>query len=73
MFFLYFANLHWMSRYTRFFNKEPVYKQLALGWKIAKQHFELNPLLLSNSKWGFSFVINVKSLLNQQNIKIQLS
>ena len=33
-----------------FFYKQPVYKQLALGWQIAKQLLGLNPLLLSNIK-----------------------
>ena len=33
-----------------FFNKQPVYKQLALKWQIAKQLSGLNPLSLSNSK-----------------------
>ena len=30
--------------------KQPVYKQLVLGWRIAKQLSELNPLSLSNNK-----------------------
>ena len=34
----------------RFFYKQPVYNQLALGWKIAKQLSGLNPLSLSNCK-----------------------
>ena len=34
----------------RFFFKKPVYNQLVLGWKIAKQLSGLNPLSLSNSK-----------------------
>ena len=57
---------------------QPVYKQLALGWQIAKQLSGLNPLSLGNNKklhikekWSFSFVINVKYLLNRQHIKIQ--
>ena len=51
---------------------QPVYKQLALGWQIAKQLSGLNPLSLGNNKklhikekWSFSFVINVKYLLNR--------
>ena len=33
------------------FYKQPVYKELALGWQIAKQLSEFNPLLsLSNNK-----------------------
>ena len=32
------------------FYNQPVYKQLALGWQIAKQLSGLNPLLLSNNK-----------------------
>ena len=35
---------------TYFFYKQPVYKQLALGWQIAKQLSRLNPLSLSNNK-----------------------
>ena len=31
-----------------FFYKQLVYKQLALGWQIAKQLLRLNPLLLNN-------------------------
>ena len=39
------------SKYTQnFFNKQPVYKQLALEWQIAKQLSELNHLPLRNSK-----------------------
>ena len=30
--------------------KQSVYKQLALGWQIAKQLSELNPPSLSNNK-----------------------
>ena len=33
-----------------FFYKQPVYKQLDLGWQIAKQLSGLNPLSLSNNK-----------------------
>ena len=33
-----------------FFHKQPVYKQLVLGWQIAKQLSGLNTLSLSNSK-----------------------
>ena len=33
-----------------FLNKQPVYKQLALGWQIAKQLSGLNSLSLSNRK-----------------------
>ena len=36
--------------YTCFFYKQPVYKQLVLGWQIANQLLGLNPLLLSNNK-----------------------
>ena len=36
--------------YTYFFNKQPVYKQLVLGWKITKQLLGLNPLSRSNNK-----------------------
>ena len=32
------------------FDKQSVYKQLALGWQIAKQLSWLNPLSLSNNK-----------------------
>ena len=35
---------------TSFFYKQPVYKQLAFGWQIAKQLSELNPLSISNNK-----------------------
>ena len=33
-----------------FFKKQPVYKQLALGWQIVKQLSGLNPLSISNNK-----------------------
>ena len=33
-----------------FFYKEPVYKQLALGWQIAKQLSGLSPVSISNNK-----------------------
>ena len=33
-----------------FFYKQPLYKQLAIEWQIAKQHSGLNPLSLSNSE-----------------------
>ena len=36
--------------YTYFFYKQPVYKQLALGWQIAKQISEFNSFSLSNNK-----------------------
>ena len=32
------------------FYKQPIYKQLALAWQIAKQLSGLNPLSLSNKK-----------------------
>ena len=49
-----------------FFYKEPVYKQLALGWQIAKQLSGLSPVSISNNKnyrkekLRFLFAINVK-------------
>ena len=59
-----------------FFYKHPVYKQLALGWQIAKQLSGLQPLPLSNKKnyrlkkSGFSLYdkgkIAVKSISNMQ-------
>ena len=33
-----------------FFYKQPVYKQLALGWEIAKQLSEFNPVSLTHNK-----------------------
>ena len=33
-----------------FFYSQPVYKQLALAWRIAKQLSGLNPVSLSNNK-----------------------
>ena len=39
-----------MYIYIHFFYKQPVYKQLVLGWQIAKQLSGLNPLSLSNNK-----------------------
>ena len=65
-------------KYTYFFNKQPVYKQVALKWQIAKHLSGLNPLSLNNNrnyrlKKRFLFVINIKQLLDQQYTKIQLS
>ena len=37
-------------KYTYIFYKQLVYKELALGWQIAKQPSRLNPLSLSNNK-----------------------
>ena len=34
----------------QFFYKQPVYKQLAFGWQIAKQLSGLDPISLSNNK-----------------------
>ena len=39
----------WFATFS-FFYKQPVYKQLALAWKITKQISGLNPLSLSNNK-----------------------
>ena len=54
---LYFpvALIRWNSSHghlmkLHFVCKQPVYKQLVLGWQIAKQLSELNPLSLSNNK-----------------------
>ena len=53
--------------FSYYFYKQPVYKQLVLGWQIAKQVSGINPFWLSNNeicrlkkKWSFSFVINKK-------------
>ena len=35
---------------VHFFYKQPVYKQLVLGWEIAQELSGLNLLLLSNNK-----------------------
>ena len=35
--------------YYTFFYKQPVYKQLGLGWQITKQLSGLDPLSLSNN------------------------
>ena len=40
-----------LVNYTEFFfNEQPVYKQVALGWQIAKQLSGPNPVSLSNNK-----------------------
>ena len=39
-----------MQRSTLIFYKESVFKQLALGWQIAKQLSGFNPFSLSNNK-----------------------
>ena len=41
-------------KFTYFFNKQPVYKQLVLKWQIAKHLSGMNPLSLSNNRnYGF--------------------
>ena len=40
----------YVKKYTYFFYKQSVYKQLALGWEIATQLSGLNPFSLSNNK-----------------------
>ena len=40
----------YVKKCTYFFNKQPVYKQLAFGWQIVKQLSVFNPLSLSNNK-----------------------
>ena len=42
------------------FYKQPVYKQLALAWQIAKQLSGLNPLSLSNNK-NYSLKITIQN------------
>ena len=39
-----------LTRLHLFLYKQPVYKQLALGWQTDKQLSGLNPLSLSNNK-----------------------
>ena len=38
------------ARHTLFLCKQPAHKQLAIGWKIAKQLSGLNPLSLNYNK-----------------------
>ena len=38
-----------MQRNTPIFYKQPVFKQLALGWKTAQQLSGVNPFSLSNN------------------------
>ena len=46
--------------YTFFF-KQPVYKQLALGWQMTKEISGINLFSLSNYKnYRYSFVTNIK-------------
>ena len=40
----------YVKKYTYSFYKQPVFKQIALGWQIAKQHSGFNPFSLSNNK-----------------------
>ena len=48
--YLFSTVSNFFSKHLFFFYKQPVYEQLALGWKIAKQLSGINPLLLSNNK-----------------------
>ena len=57
---------YWFATFS-FFYKQPVYKQLALAWQIAKQLSGLQPpfteqqqKLQIKEKSSFSFEINVK-------------
>ena len=50
-----------------FFYKEPVYKQLALAWQIAKQLSGLNPLSLSNNE-NYTLKKNEVFLCNKRKI-----
>ena len=63
-----------------FFHEQSLFKQLALGWQIAKKLSGLNHFFTKQQykpqikgKWSFSFVINVKQLSNGQYTTIQLS
>ena len=49
------------------FYKQPVYKQLALPWKTAKQLSGLNPLSLSNNK-NYSLQVTSATKLTSQNV-----
>ena len=40
----------YVKKYTYLFHKQSVYKQLALGWQIAKKLSGLNLFSLSNNK-----------------------
>ena len=53
-----------------FFNKQPVYKQLALGWQIAKQRSGLNALSISNNK---NYILKKKGvfLCNKRKIAVK--
>ena len=42
--------LRYVKKYIYFFYKQPVFKQLTLGWQIAKQLLGLNPFPLSDNK-----------------------
>ena len=44
------VNMISVQVYTQIFYKQPVYKQLALAWQIAKQLSGLNALSLRNRK-----------------------
>ena len=49
------------------FYKQPVYKQLALAWQIAKQFSGFNPLSLSNNK---NYSLKVTSSTKEQLLKM---
>ena len=49
LFILISANFTLSGLATHFFHEQPVYKQLALGWQIAKQFLELKTPWLSNN------------------------
>ena len=49
------------------FYKQPVYKQLALAWQIAKQLSGLNPLSLRNNKnYNKATIKRNKATIKQQ-------
>ena len=49
------------------FYKQPVYKELALAWPIAKHLSGINPLSLSNNK---NYSLKVTSATKQQLLKM---
>ena len=62
-----FFFLHIMVISIHSFYKQLVYKQLALGWQIAKQLSGLNPLSLSNNK---NYRLKVTSATKRQLVKM---
>ena len=68
--FAIFQSNEALISYTWFFYKQPIFKQLALAWQIAKQLSGLNPFSLSNNK-NYILKKNVIAFLDKRKIAVK--